>query len=77
MVLGLPKEQRQGALRYGLVGAFALRVIATLLAVYLIQLGWVKLAGGLYLMYLTSRISGAARTRKIGARRRRPNPGLV
>jgi YkoY family integral membrane protein len=53
MVLGLPKEQRQGALRYGLVGAFALRVIATLLAVYLIQLGWVKLAGGLYLMYLT------------------------
>jgi len=53
MVLGLPKEQRQAALRYGLVGAFGLRVLATLLAVYLIQLGWVKLAGGLYLMYLT------------------------
>ena len=53
MVLGLPKEQRQAALRYGLLGAFALRVVATLLAVYLIQLGWVKLAGGLYLMYLT------------------------
>jgi YkoY family integral membrane protein len=53
MVLGLPKEQRQAALRYGLVGAFVLRVLATLLAVYLIQLGWVKLAGGLYLMYLT------------------------
>ena len=53
MVLGLPKEQRQAALRYGLVGAFALRILATLLAVYLIQLGWVKLAGGLYLMYLT------------------------
>lgn len=53
MVLGLPKEQRQAALRYGLIGAFGLRVIATLLAVYLIQLGWVKLAGGLYLMYLT------------------------
>ena len=53
MVLGLPKEQRQAALRYGLIGAFALRVVATLLAVYLIQLGWVKLAGGLYLMYLT------------------------
>ena len=52
MVLGLPKDQRQAALRYGLVGAFGLRVVATLLAVYLIQLGWVKLAGGLYLMYL-------------------------
>jgi len=53
MVLGLPKDRRQAALRYGLVGAFALRVAATLLAVYLIQLSWVKLAGGLYLMYLT------------------------
>ena len=53
MILGLPKEERQPALRYGLIGAFALRVVATLLAVYLIQLGWVKLAGGLYLMYLT------------------------
>jgi YkoY family integral membrane protein len=53
MILGLPKEQRQPALRYGLIGAFALRVVATLLAVYLIQLVWVKLAGGLYLLYLS------------------------
>ncbi len=53
MVLGLPKEQRQAALRYGLIGAFALRIAATLLAVYLIQLGWVKLVGGLYLLYLS------------------------
>jgi YkoY family integral membrane protein len=30
-----------------------MRVIATLLAVYLIQVAWVKLAGGLYLLYLT------------------------
>jgi YkoY family integral membrane protein len=53
LVLGLPKEEQQKALRYGIFGAFAFRAIATLLAVYLIQLGWVKLAGAGYLMYLT------------------------
>lgn len=53
MVLGLPKRQHHQALRYGLVGAFVFRIIATLLAVYLIQVAFVKLAGGLYLLYLT------------------------
>jgi YkoY family integral membrane protein len=53
MVLGLPKREHKKALRYGLVGAFAFRVVATLLAVYLIGLGWVKLLGGLYLLYLS------------------------
>ena len=53
MVLGLPKKLHQKALRYGLIGAFAFRVLATLLAVYLIQLAWVKLVGGLYLLYLS------------------------
>jgi len=53
MVLGLPKREHRKALRYGLVGAFAFRIIATLLAVYLIRLGWVKLLGGLYLLYLS------------------------
>jgi YkoY family integral membrane protein len=53
MILGLPRPQQKLALRYGLVGAFVFRIIATLLAVYLIQLAWVKLLGGLYLVYLT------------------------
>jgi YkoY family integral membrane protein len=53
MVLGLPKEQHRGALHYGLIGAFAFRIVATLLAMYLMQLVWVKLLGGLYLLYLT------------------------
>jgi YkoY family integral membrane protein len=53
MVLGLPRDQHQKALRYGLIGGFAFRTIATLLAAYLIQVVWVKLAGGLYLLYLT------------------------
>src|SRR4029453_10913330 len=53
MVLGLPRRQHKKALRYGLVGGFAMRVIATLLAVYLIRIAWVKLVGGLHLLYLT------------------------
>ena len=53
MVLGLPRADHQKALRYGLIGGFAFRIIATLLAAYLIRVAWVKLAGGLYLAYLT------------------------
>ena len=52
LVLGLPRQQQQKALRYGILGAFAFRSIATLLAVYLIALTWVKLAGAAYLLYL-------------------------
>jgi YkoY family integral membrane protein len=53
MVLGLPRIEHKQALRYGLLGGFAFRFLATLLAVYLIQLAWVKLLGGGYLLYLT------------------------
>src|SRR2546428_13010775 len=52
LVLGLPKMRQRQGLRYGIVGAFAFRGIATLLAVYLIRLAWVKLVGGAYLLYL-------------------------
>ena len=45
LVLGLPKHQQKKALRYGILGAFFFRAVATLLAVYLIELSWVKLAG--------------------------------
>jgi YkoY family integral membrane protein len=67
LVLGLPKPQQRKALRYGIVGAFAFRSAATLLAVYLIQLGWVKLAGAGYLLYLVYRHflgSGDTETRR-------------
>ena len=53
LVLGLPKPEQRKALRYGIVGAFAFRTAATLAAAYLIQLGWVKLAGAAYLIYLS------------------------
>ena len=53
MVLGLPKDAHNKALRYGLVGAFAFRIAATLLAAWLIAVIWIKLIGSLYLFYLT------------------------
>src|SRR5919108_1896023 len=52
LVLGLPKQEQKKALRYGILGAFFFRAVATLLAVYLIALSWVKLAGAAYLLYL-------------------------
>lgn len=52
LVLGLPRDQQRKALRYGILGAFAFRILAILLATQLIEFGWVKLIGGAYLMWL-------------------------
>lgn len=52
LVLGLPRKQQRQALRYGIVGAFAFRIIAILLAVYLIQIRFVMLIGAAYLLWL-------------------------
>jgi len=69
LVLGLPKGQQKKALRYGMVGAFAFRAIALLLAAYMIQLGWVKLIGAGYLLYLVYRHFGGGES---GEQRRTP-----
>src|ERR687892_2608492 len=53
LVLGLPRHQQRQALRYGILGAFAFRIIATLIAANLIDYGWVKLIGAGYLLYLS------------------------
>ena len=53
LVLGLPRHQQRQALRYGIVGAFGFRILATLMAVQLMAFGWVKLVGASYLLYLT------------------------
>jgi YkoY family integral membrane protein len=52
LVLGLPRAQQQKALRYGILGAFAFRAVATAGAAYMIQILWVHLLGGIYLLYL-------------------------
>ncbi len=53
LVLGLPRHEQRKALRYGIAGAFAFRILAVLLAVHLIQVGFVKLIGAIYLLYLS------------------------
>jgi YkoY family integral membrane protein len=52
LVLGLPRDEQRKALRYGILGAFAFRGLATIFAAFMIQLSWVKLLGALYLLYL-------------------------
>src|SRR6266699_846970 len=52
IVLGLPRHLQKKALRQGLAGAFTSRILATVLAVKLISVLWVKLLGGAYLLYL-------------------------
>src|SRR5215204_1491843 len=72
MILGLPRVDQKKALRYGLVGAFAFRTLATALATHLIRVGWVKVLGGGYLIYLTVQhfLGGSAEERT------RPKPAL-
>jgi len=77
MVLGLPRREHKPALRYGLIGGFAFRVLATLLAVYLIRLVLVKLFGGLYLLYLTyGHFRGQSAEERRGAPPAKPMFGL-
>lgn len=52
MVLDLPKEQRDKALRYGIIGAYVFRGICLFLAAELVKVWWLKPLGGLYLLYL-------------------------
>ena len=69
LVLGLPKPEQRKALRYGIVGAFAFRILAILLAAYLIQVQIVMLIGAAYLLWLAiMHFRGHADT----AERRRP-----
>jgi len=71
LVLGLPKYQQRQALRYGILGAFAFRVIAILLAVYLIRISFVMLIGAGYLLWLSwSHFTG----HEDAASRRKPKP---
>ena len=53
LVLGLPKKDQRKALKYGILGAFLFRILAILLAVHLIQVGFVKLIGAAYLLWLS------------------------
>jgi len=52
MVKHLPKEQRKKALFYGIFGAYFFRIIAIGVGVSLINIGWVKILGGYYLLWI-------------------------
>ncbi len=52
MVRPLPREQQKKALRYGIWGAFAFRLIAVVLASFLLHFWQLKVGGGLYLVFL-------------------------
>ena len=52
MVMDLPKDQRDKALKYGIIGAYVFRGICLFLAAYLVKIWWLKPLGGLYLLYL-------------------------
>lgn len=53
MVKDLPKEQQGKALKYGLFGAYIFRGLCLFFAAWLVKIVWLKIAGGVYLMYLT------------------------
>jgi YkoY family integral membrane protein len=50
--MDLPRNQRAKALRYGIIGAYVFRGICLLLASWIINIGWLKALGGLYLLWL-------------------------
>ncbi|MNI49781.1 Inner membrane protein alx [compost metagenome] len=52
MVKHLPKEQQKKALFYGLLGAYIFRFIAIGVGTFLVKITWIKVAGGLYLMWI-------------------------
>jgi YkoY family integral membrane protein len=52
MVMDLPQEQRNKALKYGIWGAYIFRGLAMIFASFLIKFWFLKPLGGLYLLYL-------------------------
>jgi len=52
MVRHVPEAERKKVLFYGLAGAFVFRLIAILLATYLVGLWWLQALGAAYLIYL-------------------------
>lgn len=52
MVMDLPKNQREKALKYGIIGAYVFRGICLFLAAWLVKIWWLKPLGGLYLLWL-------------------------
>jgi YkoY family integral membrane protein len=53
IVSDLPKHQQGKALKWGIIGAYILRGACFIFASWLIKILWLKIIGGLYLLWLT------------------------
>jgi len=52
MVRHLPPNQRKKALFYGIIGAYLFRFVAIGVGTFLVKITWVKIIGGLYLLWI-------------------------
>ncbi|RRJ63289.1 DUF475 domain-containing protein [Paenibacillus oralis] len=52
LVKHLPKEQQRKALFYGIIGAYIFRFLAIGVGTFLVKITWVKVLGGLYLLWI-------------------------
>jgi YjbE family integral membrane protein len=52
----LPKEQQKQAVMWGTVGAVGIRILATVLVVYLLMIPWLLLAGGALLLWIAYKL---------------------
>ncbi len=52
LVRELPRELQTKALGYGIIGAYAFRIAALVLATWIMGIWYLKVAGGAYLLYL-------------------------
>ncbi len=52
MVRGLPKDQQEKALKYGILGAYVFRGLALVLVKSILTIWWFKPIGGAYLIYM-------------------------
>jgi YkoY family integral membrane protein len=52
MVKHLPEQQRKKALFYGIFGAYIFRILAIGIGVSLINIAWIKIVGGHYLLWI-------------------------
>ncbi|WP_308638885.1 TerC family protein [Paenibacillus silvisoli] len=52
----LPKEQQKKAVIWGTVGAVGIRAIATVLVVYLLNVPWLMLGGGILLLWIAYKL---------------------
>ena len=51
MVMGLSPNDRKRALKYGIFGAYIFRGLCLFFASFLVKVWWLKVVGGLYLLY--------------------------